>query len=164
MPLRSDWSDRPCPIARGLQSLGDPWALLVLREVLLGNDRFDGLRDRLGAADNVLSARLRALVADGLLLRVPYRDGGRTRHAYRVTRAGEDALPVLNALARWGAAHSPAPSPDAVMAVRCTRCDRDPGSADWCTSCAQPMTAATTRWSRASDPETLLPLVPAEEG
>lgn len=163
MPLRSDWSARACPIARGLQVLGDPWALLVLREVLLGNDRFDSLRDRLGVADNVLSGRLRGLVADGLLQRVPYRDGGRTRHSYRVTRAGEDALPVLNALARWGAEHAPPPTPDAVMAIRCARCDQDPGSADWCTTCAQPMTVASTRWSRASDPAVLLPLVPAPE-
>ena len=161
MPLRSDWSEDRCPIARCLQTLGDPWALLVLREVLLGNDRFDGLRDGLGVADNTLSSRLQALVADGVLTREPYRDGGRTRYAYRVTPAGEDALPVLNALARWSVKHSPPASPDTVMSIRCARCGEDPGSADWCTTCAEPLTAATTRWSRASAPGVLIPLVTA---
>lgn len=44
MALRSDWSEQVCPIARGVDVLGDPWALLILREVFAGNRRFDGLR------------------------------------------------------------------------------------------------------------------------
>ena len=40
MPLRSDWSTKACPIARGLDVLGDPWVLLVLREQIPASDRW----------------------------------------------------------------------------------------------------------------------------
>ena len=108
MPLRSDWSGRACPIARGLEALGDPWSLLVLREVLLGNRRYDGLRSRLGASDAVLSSRLAGLVEHGLLRKEAYGGATRPRYEYRATAAGEDALPVLHALARWGSSTRPA--------------------------------------------------------
>ena len=39
MPLRSDWSDALCPIARSLDTLGDPWALLIIRDVVSGTRR-----------------------------------------------------------------------------------------------------------------------------
>jgi len=70
--------------------------------------RFERFRDRLGIADNVLAVRLARMVQTGLLTRVPYRDGGRTRHEYQLTQAGADTLPVIHALARWGDAHTSA--------------------------------------------------------
>lgn len=69
MALRSDWSQRNCSMARGLDILGDPWGMLVLREVFFGNGRFDSMKARLGAADSVLTRRLAALVDAGLLTR-----------------------------------------------------------------------------------------------
>ncbi|WP_043436160.1 winged helix-turn-helix transcriptional regulator, partial [Arthrobacter sp. I3] len=75
MALRSDWSQRTCSMARGLDILGDPWSVLVLREVFFGNGRFDAMKQRLGAADSVLTKRLAGLVAAGLLARRPYDDG-----------------------------------------------------------------------------------------
>jgi hypothetical protein len=51
----------------------------------------------------VAAARLRELVADGLLAREPYREPGqRTRHEYRLTEKGADLFPVLVALLQWG--------------------------------------------------------------
>ncbi|WP_278257819.1 hypothetical protein [Nocardioides convexus] len=41
MPLRSDWSTEHCPIRRSLDVLGDPWILLIVRDVLHGNGRFE---------------------------------------------------------------------------------------------------------------------------
>ncbi|HSU71152.1 MAG TPA: winged helix-turn-helix transcriptional regulator, partial [Micrococcaceae bacterium] len=85
MPLRSDWSQRTCSIARGLDILGDPWSLMVLREVFLGNSRFEAMKQQLGAADNVLSKRLGWLVDGGLLAQRPYEEGGRSRLEYVLT-------------------------------------------------------------------------------
>jgi DNA-binding HxlR family transcriptional regulator len=107
MPLRSDWSDDVCPIARSLDVLGDPWTVLILREVFDGNHRFDTIRDRLDVADTVLSKRLRAMVAAGLLDRHAYAGSARPRYDYTLTSSGQDTLPVLSALASWGEAHNP---------------------------------------------------------
>ena len=58
MPLRSDWSEEFCPIRRSLDVLGDPWVLLIVRDVLHGRGRFDELRRNLGISEAVLSRRL----------------------------------------------------------------------------------------------------------
>ena len=107
VPLRSDWSGDDCPIARSLDVLGDPWTLLILREVFSGNHRFDTIRDRLEVADTVLTKRLRAMVAAGLLEAVAYAGSTRPRYDYVLTAAGRDTRPVLKALARWDDAHNP---------------------------------------------------------
>jgi DNA-binding HxlR family transcriptional regulator len=82
MPLRSDWSGHNCSIARGVDILGDPWTILILRELFFGNGRFDAIRARLNVADSVLTKRLAGLVQAGLLEKRAYDDGGRTRQEY----------------------------------------------------------------------------------
>ena len=52
-------------MARGLDILGDPWSMLVLREVFFGNGRFEAMKQRLGAADSVLTKRLAGLHEPG---------------------------------------------------------------------------------------------------
>ena len=99
MPPRSDWSGSVCPIARSLEVVGDPWVLLILRNALLGTRHYERFRDELGIADNVLSRRLQAMVDAGLLRQVPYRGPRRTHLEYHLIEAGEDLLPVLQALA-----------------------------------------------------------------
>lgn len=161
MPLRSDWSQRTCSLARGLDVLGDPWAMLVLREVFFGNGRFDAMKSRLGAADSVLAKRLQDLVDAGLLTRRPYDDGGRTRQEYVLTGKGEDALPVLNAVAIWSEKHLPAPSEQAHMYVVHTGCGARTASADTCTGCGERLTVRNTSWhSPVRTPEPV-PLAPA---
>ena len=99
MTVRTQLSGLVCPVARALDVLGDPWTLLILREVFVGNRRFDGLKDELAIADTVLSKRLRVLVDAGLLDRVRYGGlrsascrvrphGGRRGHAAGAARAG----------------------------------------------------------------------------
>lgn len=148
MPLRSDWSDKPCPIARGLDVLGDAWTLVILRELFAGNTRFEGLRTELGASDNVLATRLARMTEAGLVARIPYGGTVRPRVEYRLTDAGHDALPVLHALALWGAQHTAAPQWARPMAITCTQCGRPTQSADWCTTCDQPLTTERTAWTR----------------
>ena len=92
-----------CSIARSLDTLGERWTLLVLREVFHGVRRFDDMQARLRAPRQVLSARLGRLVELGLLRREPYREPGqRTRYEYRLTDKGRDLFPILVALLAWG--------------------------------------------------------------
>jgi DNA-binding HxlR family transcriptional regulator len=142
-------------MARGLDILGDPWGMLVLREIFFGNGRFDAIKARLGAADSVLTRRLAALVDAGLLSRQPYGVGGRTRNEYVLTARGEDALPVLNAVVLWAEKHLPAPSEQAHMFVIHSTCGARTSSADSCTACGERLTAANTSWhslTRSADP------------
>ncbi len=162
MPLRSDWSARPCAIARSLDVVGDPWVLLVLRDALLGARRFEQFRERLEIADNVLSRRLQAMVAAGLLRKATYRGEQRTHQEYLLTEAGADLLPVLNALALWGEKHTTPPRPDAHIAIVHTACGETSSSADACDNCGTPMTAGDTAWRRSWHTPELTELRPAD--
>src|SRR5437588_107357 len=95
--LRSDYGEQNCSIARSLELIGERWTLLILRDVFLGNYRFDELQRNLGVARNVLQTRLERLVEEGILRRVRYQDRP-PRHEYRLTRKGTDLWPVLAAL------------------------------------------------------------------
>jgi DNA-binding HxlR family transcriptional regulator len=140
-------------MARGLDILGDPWTVLVLREVFFGNGRFDAIKARLEVADSVLTKRLAGLVESGLLEKKAYDDGGRTRQEYVLTPMGEDALPVLNAVTIWAEKHLPAPSDKAHMYVIHSGCGQRTGSADTCTGCGERLTAANTSWHSQSRSE-----------
>ncbi|MGO4235188.1 winged helix-turn-helix transcriptional regulator [Pseudarthrobacter sp. YAF2] len=153
MPLRSDWSQRTCSMARGLDILGDPWSILVLREVFFGNGRFDAMKARLEVADSVLTKRLAGLVESGLLEKKAYDDGGRARQEYVLTPMGEDALPVLNAVTIWAEKHLPAPSDQAHLYVIHSGCGKPTTSADTCTECGELLTAANTSWHSRSRSE-----------
>ncbi len=101
-----EFDSRACSVARTLEVLGDRWTVLVLRDVFNGIYRFDDLQRHLGVARDVLARRLTALVEDGVLERVPYREPGkRTRYEYRLTAAGRDLRPVLLSLFEWGDRH-----------------------------------------------------------
>ena len=158
MPLRSDWSQRTCSIARGLDILGDPWSLMVLREVFLGNSRFEAMKQQLGAADNVLSKRLGWLVDGGLLAQRPYEEGGRSRLEYVLTAKGEDVLPVLNAILLWSEKHLDAPGDKAHMAVIHDGCGLPTSSADVCSHCGERLSAANTSWHSPARSEQPIPL------
>ena len=92
---------RRCSIAGALDVVGDRWALLVVREVSLGNSRFSDILRDTGAPRERLSARLAALVEAGVLERRQYSDAP-PRWGYHLTAAGRDLVPVLQALLQWG--------------------------------------------------------------
>lgn len=104
-----DWSDfdsRRCSVARAAGVVGDTWTVLILRDLFHGIRRFDDLAAHLGIARNVLTRRLAALVAEGIAVRVPYREpGSRERHEYSLTDAGRDLRPVIMAMLAWGDVH-----------------------------------------------------------
>jgi DNA-binding HxlR family transcriptional regulator len=95
-----------CAINAAVEVLGDPWAMLVLRDIIFGNRRH--FRELLagseeGIASNILASRLKRLVAAGLLTRDDARRGQRA--AYSLTEAGIQVLPVMVALGNGGLAH-----------------------------------------------------------
>jgi DNA-binding HxlR family transcriptional regulator len=91
-------------VARTLDIVGEKWALLVVREVFLGNRRFDEMVRAIGAPRDTLAARLRSLVGAGILERRQYSEHP-ARYEYRLTEAGLDLYPVILTLMRWGDKH-----------------------------------------------------------
>jgi DNA-binding HxlR family transcriptional regulator len=92
---------RICSIARALDVVGEKWALLAVREVFRGDHRFDEMIRRTGAPRDTLTARLRTLVAAGILERRQYCEHP-ARFEYHLTDAGRDLYPVILTLMRWG--------------------------------------------------------------
>jgi DNA-binding HxlR family transcriptional regulator len=90
-----------CPIARALDVIGDWWSLLIVRDALLGTRRFSQFQKNLGVAKNILTVRLRTLVAEGILELKPASDGGAYQD-YVPTDKGRGLFPVLVALRQWG--------------------------------------------------------------
>ncbi|MFD9317776.1 winged helix-turn-helix transcriptional regulator [Streptomyces sp. NPDC060053] len=95
---------RPCSIADTLALVGEKYSLLVLREVCLGNARFDQLVRNIGAPRDILATRLRRLVDGGILTRRAYSERPQ-RYEYRPTQAGLELEPVLMTLMAWGDRH-----------------------------------------------------------
>jgi DNA-binding HxlR family transcriptional regulator len=92
----------PCGVARALDAVGERWALLVVRELLLGPKRFGALHRGLGAASqNVLAQRLRELEAAGVVRRRRLGPPAGS-WVYELTEQGSELEPVLIALGRWG--------------------------------------------------------------
>ena len=108
MAIKRSYGDR-CGIARALDVVGERWALLVVRELLLGPKRFTDLRAGLpNLSPDVLSQRLRELEQAGLLHRRKLAPPAASR-VYELTTRGLALEPVVLELGRWG---SQAPFPD----------------------------------------------------
>ena len=90
-----------CPAARSLDSIGEWWSLLVVRNALFGMRRFSDFQEDLGLAKNTLSARLKKLVACGVMEQVPASDGSAYQE-YVLTKKGRELFPVIVALRQWG--------------------------------------------------------------
>ena len=69
-----DVGENYCSVARTLSVIGDPWTLLILRDVFLGIRRFDDFQSRLNVTRHLLSDRLKKLVQAGILRQSPIRD------------------------------------------------------------------------------------------
>lgn len=92
---------RPCSMASALQVIGERWSLLAIREILLGNRRFDEIARNTGAPRDRIAARLKTLQAAGVVERRQYQDRP-ARFEYFLTPAGRELQPVLQALMLWG--------------------------------------------------------------
>ena len=96
-----------CPIARALDIVGERWSLLILRDLRrFGPRRFQDFEQGLpGLAPNTLSARLKALEAQGVIATRLY-EAHPPRYEYFLTDKGKALAPILKALYAWGAEHA----------------------------------------------------------
>jgi DNA-binding HxlR family transcriptional regulator len=102
--------DDACGAAHALDLVGERWALLVIRELMLGPKRFGDLRGDLpGISANVLTQRLESLEAAGVLMRRKLPPPA-SAQVYELTPWGYEAEPIFQTLGRW-AARSPAHDP-----------------------------------------------------
>ena len=99
---------RPCPIAVSLEVVGERWALLVIREIVMGSKRFSDIVRGTGAPRDRIAARLRVLEEAGVIERRAYQDNP-VRYEYDLTDSGIALVPVLDALLAWGLEHAVAP-------------------------------------------------------
>jgi len=132
-------SELKCPIARTVGAIGDPWILMILRELYLGSRRFDQFQGQLRAPTALLSARLKELELIGIIKKQRYQ-ARPARYDYRLTSKGIDLWPLMIALKHWGdrwgrwANTSPA-------ALRHTTCGGATGLHLTCECCGKPLTA-----------------------
>ncbi|MDP3801394.1 winged helix-turn-helix transcriptional regulator [Brevundimonas sp.] len=102
--------DDACGTAHGLELIGERWALLIVRELMLGPRRFGDLRASLpGLSANVLTQRLEGLEAAGVVVRRRLPPPASVQ-VYDLTDWGREAEPVISELGRW-AARSPGHDP-----------------------------------------------------
>src|SRR6185295_8617204 len=96
-----------CPITNVLDTLGDKWTLLVIRDLVLGKRRYQEFQSSPEKiASNILANRLTKLEAAGLITRLAYQQNP-TRYEYLLTRKGNGLKPVLEAIIVWGKKHYP---------------------------------------------------------
>lgn len=103
----SGFKRSPCPVSNTLDILGDKWTLLVIRDLFMGKRLYREFAESPeGIPTNILADRLKRLEAEGIVTREPYQERP-VRYAYTLTRKGEELLPVLAEIVRWGNRHIP---------------------------------------------------------
>lgn len=139
---RKSFANMNCSIAQTLEIVGEWWSILIIRDCMLGVTRFDDFQASLGIARNVLTDRLNALVARGILARVPYQEHPE-RYDYRLTEKGRDLWPILTALRQWGdrweAPHGPP------LVIEHKACGHQALMVPTCSACGEPMDARSVR-------------------
>ena len=97
-----------CPINFALETFGDPWSLLIIRDIVyFGKKTYkEFLASEEGMATNILASRLALLEHKGILEKRAYA-GDRRKEEYRLTEKGLDLIAVLVELANWSAEHDP---------------------------------------------------------
>jgi DNA-binding HxlR family transcriptional regulator len=118
------------PLADALARVGDRWTLLVVAALLDGPKRFNELQDELeGIAPNVLSARLKALTEQALVVAQPYSERP-PRFAYELSESGRELAGARRLLADWGARTGAGAEP-----YRHEACGSALEARWWCPSC-----------------------------
>src|SRR5271163_2403430 len=114
-----------CPIARGLERVGEWWSILILRDAFLGATRFEQFQKSLRIVPTSLTRRLNALVEGGMLERRRYSERP-PRDEYLLTDRGRDFRSVLWALLAWGNRHFAPEGPSVVIVDAATGAVAEP--------------------------------------
>jgi DNA-binding HxlR family transcriptional regulator len=102
--LGKEYEGQDCAVARSLETIGERWTLLIVRDAFFGVRRFNDFQAHLDMPRAVLSDRLNGLVDHGILERRPDPEHA-GRHLYVLTATGRDLWPVIYALVIWGSRH-----------------------------------------------------------
>lgn len=129
MALPHDYAGQACSLSRSLEVIGERWTLLIVRDAFFGVRRFGDFVSHLKIPRAVLTDRLKTLLAEGVLERVPGR--GR-REDYQLTAKGVGLWPVVRSLMCWGDDHY-APDGPRRLFTHAT----DQGSVDQCGRCTE---------------------------
>jgi DNA-binding HxlR family transcriptional regulator len=100
MPKRANLSDTFCPVGRSAELLGDRAVLLILRELFFGRRRFELIAANTRLGPQLVSARLKMLVSEGIAERRAY-SARPVRHDYWLTDKGKALFDVLYAMRNW---------------------------------------------------------------
>jgi DNA-binding HxlR family transcriptional regulator len=134
-----DLADQPCSVARTVAVIGDRWTLMILRDCFLGVRRFEDFQARLGISRTITAERLKALVDEGVLKKIPYQDRP-LRYEYRLTDKGLDLYPVMMAVVNFGDRHYAGEAgPPLLHRHKTCGCDFQPVMT--CSECREPLTA-----------------------
>ena len=91
-----------CPVATTVQLIGSKWKLLILRDLLTGKKRYNELKRSLpDISQKVLTASLKSMVNDGLVIRTAYPEVP-PRVEYSLSELGESMRPVIQSIETWG--------------------------------------------------------------
>jgi DNA-binding HxlR family transcriptional regulator len=102
--LPSNYDTQDCSVARALETLGERWTLLIVRDALHGVTRYDDFLARLGVPTSTLARRLDQLADAGIFTRHRY-ETRPPRYEYRLTGPGRELATVIAALREWGDRH-----------------------------------------------------------
>ncbi|MFD0560955.1 winged helix-turn-helix transcriptional regulator [Kitasatospora saccharophila] len=139
MALGTDYAQQDCSLARALEVVGERWSMLIVRDAFYGVHRFNDFLAHLDIPRAVLTSRLQALVASGVLHKEPYQRSP-VRYGYFLTDAGLELWEPIYGLAQWGERNASTGGPRTLFGhTACgTRLDRT----GHCPSCDRPVPPA----------------------
>ncbi|WP_448046230.1 winged helix-turn-helix transcriptional regulator [Bradyrhizobium liaoningense] len=130
-----------CPVGRAVETVGEWWSILILRDAFQGATKFDEFAQSLGIAPNILSRRLAHLTESGMFVRRRYNERP-PRYEYVLTDKARDFFPVIVALLAWGNKHLAPKGESILLANRSDARPFDPIVVD--AADMQPITLANT--------------------
>ena len=116
--LGNEHRDQNCSLARTLESVGERWTLLIVRELMIRPRRFFELERRLLIAKNILVARLGKLVTNDIVEALPVEDTKGWK-IYQLTPKGRDLFPLISAMIAWGDRYNAPHGPPVVLVHSC---------------------------------------------
>ncbi len=141
MGRSADYTRQNCAIAATLDIVGEPWTLLIIRDALRGVARFEQWQESLGMARNVLSARLRHLVASGIFETQLYCERPK-RYEYHLSEKGLELRPLILHMMEWGRRHVYAETAPSTTLIH--SCGHVLKPVVHCAHCAAPMQRGDT--------------------
>lgn len=132
-----------CTIARAVDAIGDPWTIMIMKELFLGQRRFDDIQMYTGMSPHLLSVRMKKLEKRGIVQRRAYQQRP-TRYEYRLTEKGIDLWPILVALKDWSARWGRWPEGEPLN-IRHKACGHVTALKVVCSHCDEPINARDVR-------------------